>query len=501
MKFQRDLAEYGFSDRQAGRQIVLVSPATYEAYLGSLKDADRKSLRTKFTPHPGNSILLKNRVVVCVTDLDTDPECRVVQIPTVFDNGYLLADTARDLMPGIYGLSQKSANLGFEQIQRLTLGWGLGNYRFTPYKTSPDERRVFLSLPNGTDDTALFTALEASYLAQDLINQPPNILGCDGLTDAAQTVANHFNAKTNVITGEQLETEYPLIHHVGKGAGAKNSPRLVDIRWGNNPGYPTIALVGKGVVFDTGGMNLKPDDQMRNMKIDMAGAAHALAVAYMAMKARLRVNLRVLLPIVRNVASPDAMQQGDVYKARCGLTVEIVHTDSEGRLILADAIRSAAVPNDPAVRAADYIFGYGTTGWHGYFEYPGFGAVYASHGSVQDQFLACARECQEYFAARPNLPSLLQELKKSGVADLLQASDDHLRYDDLLVFHFLMANLRGPERRNHVPPLLYCDLQPWREKDTPAHQFPEGLPPGAMAQGVRSSFALIKRLAEQTSPR
>jgi leucyl aminopeptidase len=219
-----------------------------------------------------------------------------------------------------------------------TLGFALGSYRFEAYvKPKADAPR--LVVPEGVDGVAVDRTARAVGLARDLINTPANDLGTAELAAAAVAVAEAHGGRVREIVGDDLlDQGFPMIHAVG--AASDRAPRLVDFTWGEES-HPKVTLVGKGVVFDTGGLDIKPDTAMLLMKKDMGGAANVLALAQMIMEAGLKVRLRVLLPIVENAISGRAFRPGDVFRSRKGLTVEIGNTDAEGRLILADALALA----------------------------------------------------------------------------------------------------------------------------------------------------------------
>ena len=193
-------------------------------------------------------------------------------------------------------------------------------------------------VPEGVDGEAVSRAAEAVALARDLINTPSNDMGPAELEEAARKLAAQHHAEIAVISGEALEQGFPLIHAVGKGS--TRAPRLIDITWGK-ASDPKVTLVGKGVCFDTGGLDIKPSSGMLNMKKDMGGAATALALAHMVMAQGLKVRLRVLIPAVENSISGISFRPRDVYVSRKGLSVEIGNTDAEGRLVLADALALA----------------------------------------------------------------------------------------------------------------------------------------------------------------
>ncbi len=216
------------------------------------------------------------------------------------------------------------------------LGFLLGAYRFDRYKKAKPGAR--LVAPQGVNRGEIEAMASAVALARDLINTPANDLGPDELEAAIRAVAEKFGAEIVVTRGEALAREFPLIEAVGKGS--PRAPRLVELRW--NARRPRrLALVGKGVCFDSGGLDIKPESAMGLMKKDMGGAAAALAAASMIMAANVDVALRLLIPIVENSVSGEAFRPGDVYRSRKGLTVEIGNTDAEGRLILADALTYA----------------------------------------------------------------------------------------------------------------------------------------------------------------
>jgi leucyl aminopeptidase len=218
------------------------------------------------------------------------------------------------------------------------LAFALGSYRFTRYRKAED-KPVRLELPEGVDGADLTRIVDGVTLARDLINTPANDMGPAELEDAARALATRHGASVRSVIGDDLIAEkFPLVHAVGRAAD--RAPRLVDIGWGD-PRHPKITLVGKGVCFDSGGLDIKPESGMLNMKKDMGGAATVLALAHMLMDRAAKVRLRVLIPAVENAISGAAFRPRDVYRSRKGLTVEIGNTDAEGRLILADALALA----------------------------------------------------------------------------------------------------------------------------------------------------------------
>jgi leucyl aminopeptidase len=217
------------------------------------------------------------------------------------------------------------------------LAFALGSYQFSRYRKS-EARNIRLVLPEGVDGDALSHVVEGVTLCRDLTNTPSNDMGPAELEAAARALAKRHAAKIQVTSGAALAKSFPLVHAVG--AGSARAPRLIDMTWGK-AGSPKITLVGKGVCFDTGGLDIKPDTGMLNMKKDMGGAATALALAHMIMADGLKVRLRVIIPAVENAISGTSFRPRDVYVSRKGISVEIGNTDAEGRLILADALTLA----------------------------------------------------------------------------------------------------------------------------------------------------------------
>ncbi len=262
-------------------------------------------------------------------------------------------DPARDLFrPGALAGALPAGTYRFanapHDARQAALAFALATYQFTRYRKG-NGRDVRLVVPEGVDGEAISCAAEAATLCRDLINTPSNDMGPAELEDAGRKLAAQHHAEIAVVSGEALEQGFPLIHAVGMGS--TRAPRLIDITWGHN-GDPKITLVGKGVCFDTGGLDIKPASGMLNMKKDMGGAATALALAHMVMAQSLKVRLRVLIPAVENSISGISFRPRDVFVSRKGLSVEIGNTDAEGRLVLADAL--ALADEDKPALIADF---------------------------------------------------------------------------------------------------------------------------------------------------
>jgi leucyl aminopeptidase len=218
------------------------------------------------------------------------------------------------------------------------IGLALGGYDFTRYGKKPG-RKLRFALPDGADGAHVERIAESVFLTRDLVNTPTNDMGPEALEVAARTLGKRHNGEISVTKGDELLAQnFPMIHAVGRASA--EAPRLIDLVWGPKEA-PKITLVGKGVCFDTGGLDIKPASSMLLMKKDMGGAANVLGLASMVMAAKLPVRLRVLIPAVENSISANAFRPGDVLQSRKGITVEIGNTDAEGRLVLADALALA----------------------------------------------------------------------------------------------------------------------------------------------------------------
>jgi leucyl aminopeptidase len=309
--------------------ITFVTRATWQAIEGGLAAEARQFARANgFAAKPGKCLTLPAQdggIAAVLFGLeDGDSRSR-----DLFRPGALPGL----LPPGVY----RFANAPHD-TRLAVLAFALGCYRFGRYRKT-ETPEVRLVPPDGIDIVDLTRMAEAAALARDLINTPSNDMGPEELAQAAQALAARFGASFNCITGDELvKQNFPLIHAVGMAS--TRAPRLIDFSWGD-ASHPKVTLVGKGVCFDTGGLDLKPSSGMLIMKKDMGGAANVLALAQMVMGAGLKLRLRVLIPAVENAVAGNAFRPLDVFTSRKGLTVEIGNTDAEGRLVLADALALA----------------------------------------------------------------------------------------------------------------------------------------------------------------
>jgi leucyl aminopeptidase len=316
---------------RAPKNSIPVSLLTEKTLRGWLKKQPKRTAAAlaahDFKAKPGS---------FCVLQGSDGKPARVVagvsEPPSLWD----LGDFSLRLPAGVYRL-ESDMPLAFQEW--LALGWALGAHKFTRYKKAAPAKAQ-LALPEGADAAKIERYASSICLARDLITTPAEDMGPEQLAAAVVAVAKKHGAKiTQIIGDDLLKKNYPAIHRVGRAS--YRASRLIDLTWGN-PKHPKITLVGKGVCFDTGGLDLKPSSAMYLMKKDMGGAACVLAIANMVMDAKLPVRLRVLIPAVENAVAGNAFRPTDVITMRNGLTVEVGNTDAEGRLVLADALAEAS---------------------------------------------------------------------------------------------------------------------------------------------------------------
>ncbi|MFT3742622.1 MAG: leucyl aminopeptidase family protein [Gammaproteobacteria bacterium] len=301
-----------------------------------------------------------------------------------------------------------------EALYQAYLFWGLGTYQFTRYKTQ-QPAGAKLKLPaEGLDEPYLMAMLKAIYLVRNLINTPASDMGPADIAEVANQLAHEFGADLRFTVGEQLlEENYPAIYAVGKGSA--RPPQLIDLRWGNSDD-PKVTLVGKGVCFDTGGLNLKNAAGMALMKKDMAGAAHVLGLAYFILSLRLPIQLRVLIPAVENSVSGDAYRPGDILNTRAGLTVEVTNTDAEGRLVLCDALAEAVTENPELILDFASLTGAARVALG-----TDLGALFTDQQDLAEQLIAAGEKERDMLWRLP-LYSPYKKLIDSKIADLSNAA-------------------------------------------------------------------------------
>jgi leucyl aminopeptidase len=375
------------------------------------------------------------------------------------------------LAPGFYALAPRA---GGPAPQDLAIAWALGAYRFDRYRREHGEPAARLVAPASVDLAELRAVSHACALARDMINTPAQDMGPRQMETIAREVAEAFKAEIAVVTGEALiEAGYPAVHAVGRAATPERAPRMIEITWGE-AAAPVVALVGKGVVFDTGGLDIKPSAGMRQMKKDMGGAAHALALGRMVMAASLKVRLVVLLPVAENAISGDAMRPGDVLASRKGLTIEVGNTDAEGRLILADALARAA-ELDP-VLTLDFAT---LTGAARVALGPDLPPYYTDDEELAAAIAEAARGAEDPLWRMP-LWAPYDAAIDSDIADVRNDADAWAQAGSITAALFL-------KRFAPKGPWAHFDIFAWNPRTRP------GWPQGAEAQAIRALYRLLKQ--------
>ncbi|MHB1218109.1 MAG: leucyl aminopeptidase family protein [Alphaproteobacteria bacterium] len=373
----------------------------------------------------------------------------------------------RDKLPG--GSYAFDATLMPEAATRAALGWALGAYAFTRYKPRKDRPRA-LVWPKGVDRLHVERTAEATFLVRDLINTPANDMGPAELAAEARKLAKRHRARFSVVVGDALlRRNYPTIHAVGRAS--TRAPRLIDVRWGR-AGDPKVTLIGKGVCFDTGGLDIKGSGNMLLMKKDMGGAAQILGLAGMIMGAKLRVRLRVLVPAVENSVSGNAMRPLDVIRTRKGLTVEIGNTDAEGRLILCDALAEADREQPDLIVDCATLTGAARVALG-----PDMPALFTNDDKVADALMAASRREGDPLWRLPLWPGYRATLD-SKVADLNNISDGP--FAGAITAALYLERFVSDKRA-----WVHLDMMGWNP--TPR----AGRPKGGEAQGMRALFRLI----------
>ena len=443
---------------QAATPIHVTDKACFETWLALQSDAARTAIKAhKFEGNANDLAILPGdkpgewSVVAGVSDM---------AVPGVWH----LAKAAESLPEGTYRLVDYDAGDAM-------LGWILGQYRFQEYLSEPKlvGPRVLLVREPARISAAEMQAA-ATALVRDLVNRPASDLGPNALETEARRIAKSHKAEVTVTTGEALETGYPLIHAVGKAAARTHAPRLIEMEWGD-PRHPRIAIVGKGITFDSGGLDIKTASGMRLMKKDMGGAAHALALAELIMAAHLPVRLHMLVAAAENSIAGDAMRPGDIIKSRKGLTVEIDNTDAEGRLVLADALTKAIQDK------AELIIDFATlTGAARVALGPDLPAMFSNDEQIANAMLAASKAASDPLWRMP-LWAPYMEMLDSDIADISNSGGA-----------FAGAVTAALFLQKFVPddvPWVHLDTFAWRPTGKP------GRPKGGEALGLRAVFRYL----------
>ncbi|HAU22391.1 MAG TPA: aminopeptidase [Erythrobacter sp.] len=443
---------------QKATTIQLVTKDGLEKWLKALSNGQRAAVEAqKFEAKSGQ--------VAIVHDGDEWFAAGGVNDPEELSS-YCLAALADKLPEGTYRLDGQRPGAAMH-------GWQTAQYRFTRYKEDEDApgQRILLSKEVKQIDDAMALAA-AENLVRDLVNTPAEDMGPAALEAECERLAKDHNAKLKVTKGDTLERDYPMVHAVGRAASRDHAPRLMRLIWGNEK-HPLIAIVGKGVSFDSGGLDIKSAAGMKLMKKDMGGAAHAIALADLVMRANLPVQLHLYIPAVENAISGNSFRPGDVINSRKGLTVEIGNTDAEGRLILGDALTRAS-EDDP-----DLIIDFATlTGAARVALGPDLPALMTRRDETANALISAGKACDDEPWRLP-LPDAYREWLKSDIADLNNTHGN--AYAGASVAGLFLDRFVGDDID-----WAHFDTFAWRPFAKP------GRPKGGAAYGLRASFHMLQ---------
>jgi leucyl aminopeptidase len=461
-KSRHDLGEL-LLDRGSEALPIWLVAAKDDAHLQDLTDVQRNWREARgWVPKPGAILLLPNESGgVAGALLGVGGEDWAAQAPL------LPGALPSALPPGDYCFASK-----LPDAELATLAWLAGSYRFGRYKAENDVKPKRLVLPDGVDRRRVLALAEALFFGRDLINTPANDLGPAELEAAAREMGLEQGASVKVTEGSSLLSDnFPMIHAVGRASD--RSPRLIDIRWGSERA-PKVTIVGKGICFDTGGLDIKPGSAMALMKKDMGGAASALTFAHLVMQSKLPLRLRVLIPAADNSIAGNAFRPGDVLQSRNGMTVEIGNTDAEGRLVLADALSLADE------EAPDYLITIATlTGAARVALGPDLPPLYTNDEDLAAGLLASGARVGDPLWRMP-LWAPYDKLLKSNIADVNHIAEGS-HAGSVIAALFLKRFVANAKHFAHL------DIFGWVPREHP------GRPQGGEPQGARALFAYFRK--------
>ncbi len=444
---------------------VRIRPLRKSEFAGWLANTEAPVRRwietTRFEIEPGKHRLVPGRegeIAEVLLGLGDDP------------NPWDWAPLPTELPAGAFHVA---SDLVRKDADASALGFALGSYRFDRLRKSSEKELARLAWPESCDRTRVESAVEATFLVRDLINAPASDMGPSELASAAEELGKKYDGTFRVIVGDDLlQHGYPAIHAVGRAAAADRAPRLIDVVFGD-PAHPKVTLVGKGVCFDSGGLDLKPATNMKLMKKDMGGGAQVIGLASMIQDARLPVRLRVLVPAVENSVSGSALRPLDVVRSRKGTTIEIGNTDAEGRVILADALTEAS-SETPAL-LLDFATLTGAARIALGADLP---ALFCNDDETATALLAKADSESDPLWRMPLFKPYRKQIE-SKVADLTNSTDSPLA-------GAITAALFLQEFVGSGIPWAHVDFMAWNGNARP------GRPEGGEAMGMRAAFALVE---------
>jgi leucyl aminopeptidase len=443
---------------QPATLIHIVDKDSFDEWLKAQGDAIRTAVRAqKFDGGAGDIAIL--------TSGRADDWAVVAGVSDAEKLGpWSLAKASDSLPEGHYRLAKG-------EVGEAMFGWMLGQYEFDTYRSEPKTNlaRVLLVKEPARIEAAALLA-QATAMVRDLVNTPAADMGPAALEGEARRIGKDNKAEVTVTSGELLETGYPLIHTVGRAAARDYAPRLIEILWGDER-HPRIAIIGKGVTFDSGGLSMKSPTGMRIMKKDMGGSAHALALANLVMQSRLPVRLHMLVAAVENSVAGNAFRPGDIIKSRKGITVEIDNTDAEGRLVLADAMTKAL--EDKPVLMIDFAT---LTGAARVALGPDLPALFANDDALAEGILAAARETSDPVWRMP-LWAPYDDMLASDIADTANSGGSFAGA--------VTAALFLQKFSDDAVPWAHLDTYAWRPTSK------AGRPKGGEALGLRAVFRYL----------
>ncbi|MBB5209630.1 leucyl aminopeptidase family protein [Chiayiivirga flava] len=442
--------------------IVALRAGDLAAYLATAADTTRAWVGAAgFLAAPATALL--------VPGADGHPALALAGIGDA-DDPLALAHLPLALPEGVYRLSDDAGSAIDPSLA--LLGWGLGAYQFDRYR-KPARAPARLALDAQAASLAdAYAQLKASRLVRDLVNTPTEDMGPDQLEAVVHRIASAYGGTVETVAGDALlQRNFPTIHAVGRAS--HRAPRLIELTWGD-AAHSRLAIVGKGVCFDTGGLDIKPADGMRWMKKDMGGAAHAIALAQLVMSRKLPVRLQLLVPAVENAIGPNAFRPGEIIATRKGLRVEVDNTDAEGRLVLCDALTYAAEA-EPAL-----MLDFATlTGAARIALGPDLPALFCNDDALRDSFATAARAVRDPLWPMP-LWQPYHSYLRSHVADLANSGPSRMAgaiTAALYLERFVPASV----------PWAHVDTYSWNDVERP------GKPAGGEAQSLRAAWAMLRQ--------
>jgi len=446
---------------QTAHTLHLVNTDSFDEWFKDLPDRERQSVSAQ-------GFAGKEAELAIVTGEEADAWSAVVGVknPESLSN-WCLAKAAETLPAGEYRLAEGDP-------EQAAFGWLCAQYKFERYKQEPEPtgpKTLLTSKPAAIDE--MMALAEATDLVRTLVNIPAGDMGPAELQEAAEEVAIRHGADISIVSGADLVEGYPMIDAVGRAATTDRAPRLIELQWGNAD-HPRIAIVGKGVCFDSGGLNIKGAASMRWMKKDMGGAAHALALAGLIMTRKLPVRLHLLIPAVENAISGNAFRPGDIIPSRKGLSVEIGNTDAEGRLILGDALSKACEGNPELLIDFATLTGAARSALG-----PDLPGLFTDDAGLAADIVEAGMATDDPVWQLP-LWNGYEEWLKSPTADVSSTSSVAMAGASTAAL-FLRKFVENDMKWSHL------DTFAWRNAAKP------GRPKGGEAQGVRAHWGMLKK--------